>query len=443
MMIMRRTRGVGVLLVIAAMAVGGGCEDRTLPPSGQLVIYVDTDAPLGSSKGSNQSLLESSGLFDRLRVEVLAPNGSPACAECKRDFVVTSEDLDAAKLSFGVKLVPNATGYRARVRFFVSDTRVNGDPRVDTTIDAVYMLPSHGEEGIVEVTAFVPFATIGQEADPAAIGAGAETTRGKVFRGERAVPRLRPQCTTSEAKPGEVCVPGGAFWEKRTDARNDGSDLWRAVVLSPFFIDDREVTVADMRVSTLTKANVDPRPSSGISSECTYTSEPKDFESLPVTCVSADLAERYCARKKSTLPTGAQLEYVRGRLTSQPYVWGFDAPTCYDAVWARGFNDGFNECASLGHGPQVAGRGARDRLTLPTGAVLDLMGNVAELISDWPADCTKSGGVLFDPKCGKPRGRAAWGTFHEDRSYLQTPVRSIPENTVDPRIGFRCVRADQ
>lgn len=430
----------GRLLVVALIGLIAGCEERTLPPSGQLIIYVDTDAPLGSSKGANQSLLESAGLFDRLRVEVLAPNGSPACAECKRDFVVTSDDLDLGRLSFGVKLVPNTPGYRARIRFFVSDTRVDGDPRVDTTLDAVYALPPHGEEGIVEITAFVPFETIGQEADPSAIGAGAEPARGRTFRGERAVPRLRPQCST-EPRPGEVCVPGGAFWEKRSDVTNEGSSLWRAVVLSPFFIDDREVTVANMRASTLTKAS-DPQPSTGNALECTYTSMPKDFESLPVTCVTSDLAERYCARKNGTLPTGAQLEYVRGRLAGQPYVWGFDEPTCYDAVWARGRNDAFNECSSLGQGPQVAGRGARDRLTLPTGVVLDLSGNVAELISDWPADCTKSGGVLFDPKCGRARGRAAWGTFNEDRSFLQSSVRSIPENTVDPRIGFRCVRPD-
>lgn len=429
--------------VIGMMGVFGGCEDRALPPAGQLVIYVDTDAPIGPTN-RGEGLLDTPGLFDRLRIEVLAPDGSLACAECLRDFVVTSEELDLGKLSVGVKLPEARADYRARVRFYVEERRVNEEPGFDTSIDGLFALPAHGSEGITEVTAFVPFASLGERVD---LTAPAQAmTPGRVLRGERVVPSKRPQCA-SAARPGEVCVPGGAFWAKRTDSFLLDTDTWHAIVMSPFFLDEREVTVGDVRAAKVETASDPSRNTNDDPATCTYTSAPGAFESLPVTCVG-DVAAAYCKKKGATLPTGAQLEYVRGKLSSQAYVWGLDPPTCFDAVWGRGKADLFNDCVSLGAGPQSAGRGARDRLVLPTGNILDVAGNVAELLSDWPPACAQTG-VLFDPVCGSSKSRSTAGSFAQDRAFLQSPARYIlvatgPAigNIVSPFVGFRCARAD-
>lgn len=429
------------LACFALLALGvalPGCSDRTLPPEGQLVIFVDTDAPLESSTASQAGILTTAGLFDRLRIEVLAADGSLACAACEREFVVTADDLDAQRLSFGVRLPPSAgPAYRARIRLFVEETRESGQPRYDTTIDGLFALPRHGADGLVAVTAFLPFETVAVPVDMSA--PGTPLAMGRVFRNARVVGKERPQCTT-DPTPYEACVPGGAFWAKRSDIARPGSDTWHAIVLSPFFLDLREVTVADVRASKRAKPG-DPKRTSGTPSTCTYTEDAAKFEALPVTCMTADFARGYCAGRDAFLPTGAQLEYARGRLSSKTYVWGLDTPTCFDAVWSRGNADGFDECAALGAGPQPAGRGARDRLVLPTGTILDLAGNVAEMLLDWPPTCVQVG-VLVDPVCGPPLTGAAWGSFGDDRAFARAPVRQIVLAPIEERLGFRCARPD-
>jgi formylglycine-generating enzyme required for sulfatase activity len=235
-----------------------------------------------------------------------------------------------------------------------------------------------------------------------------------------------------------VCVPGGVFWANRLGAAVSSNASWRAFAMSPFFLDAHEVTVAELRASGVVTP-IAPKRGTGDSSNCTYTDAPGAFEDLPVTCITAAVASAYCAKRGGALPSGAQYEYIRGRMSALPYVWGLDSPTCTDAVWGRVATEGFNECAAIGVGPQRAGSGMRDRVVFPTGELLDVAGNVSELISDWPPDCAKQTGVFADPVCGKTLGRAASASFAQGSSFLQAPSRDFSEAPV-PTSGFRCMR---
>src|SRR4051812_39857114 len=48
-------------------------SDRTLPPPGQLLLYVDTDAPLPPPAGETLRGDEPSALFEHVRIDVFRP----------------------------------------------------------------------------------------------------------------------------------------------------------------------------------------------------------------------------------------------------------------------------------------------------------------------------------------------------------------------------------
>lgn len=434
--------GTGVLLVplLAIAASTPACAQDDLPPNGQLVVYIDTNAPLTRGEESADPLT-THGMFDSLRAEIITPTGELACADCQRDFVVDQRQIDEGLLSFGARLPASTSGYRLRARLFVAEARSGDRPRSDAAIDIIFALPVHGAEGRVEVTAYLPFEELGVEADLAS--PGVPVASGKALRGQRAIPVTRTTCL-SPARAGEVCVPGGVYWAGRAFALL-GVDVepWRAVVISPFFLDEREVTVGDLRASALATA-AEPVRMGKSTAECTYTETAGANENLPVTCLTLAVATAFCAKRGAVLPSVAQTEYVRSGLDGKRYVWGADPPTCEDAVWARGGDSADSDrCAVLGGGPQRAGTGTRDRLVLPTGVIVDLTGNVAEMLRDSSTSICRSPGLLVDPTCGRAGGRysVAGGSFAAQEVELSAPMRLAEEyRAPHPRTGFRCAR---
>ena len=159
---------IAVLVVVTAIA---GCGDRTLPPRGELLLYVDTDAPLALAPGERSASDTPFGLFDRLRVETLLADGTPACSACTRDFSVDRSQLSARKLSVGI-LPGGRTDLLVRVQLFRATAAPNGAPRQSATIDRTFAVPPIGAEGIVEATAVLPV-----EATGLGPSAGPETLR--------------------------------------------------------------------------------------------------------------------------------------------------------------------------------------------------------------------------------------------------------------------------
>jgi sulfatase modifying factor 1 len=447
--------------VLFILCVVAACS-APLPPKGQVLLYVDTDAPLPPAA----DLAEPGApppLFDRLRIEIYAPGASDPCAGCTREFSVDAKILRQGQASIGVVPEKGGSGYRARVRLFRNAGTGSGEPRPGSTIESVVSLPAIAATGIVEASVVLRTDDVaspqGTLDAPIASNPGHSTpSLVSSWPGASRVP------CTGDAGPREACIPGGAFWmgDPRLDTINDveyDGTLERLVILSPFFMDLTEVSVATMRASgrprrsPQTGLSDNPQEAGGAIANCTFTSAPGKSEEVPVNCVSWDFASAYCTALGRTLPSEAQHEYVAGGTKSLFYPWGSDVPACEDAVFARSKgSDTSSMCVSLGTSPEPSGSGKRDRLTLGSRELVDIAGNVQEWASDmWNREnepCWGTG-IFRDPRCASrsPRDGDArsvrggdWSTFG---SLLRSAVRARVKNAdrvQGEQVGFRCVR---
>jgi formylglycine-generating enzyme required for sulfatase activity len=438
------------------------------PPAGQVVLWVDTDAPLAAA-GSPPSLDEPLPLFDHIRVDVAPPGASTPCDGCNNDFALDADAFDAGKVSFGIAPPAGAPGWTARVRLYLGRFSIAGEPDPETSLDTTVALPVIAADGVVEAGILLLTDDVGRR-----LGATAPIDPTPGPRGPSLVGTWAgaSRTTCAGAPPsGMACVPGGAFWMGGPgDHVVPGAPTtWhRLVVLSPFFLDDSELSVAAARALGLDPSYVfDWSGSSGGSSSldwCTYTTAPGPRDALPVTCVTQVGAASLCQARGLVLPSEAQLEYAMGGARMQPYVWGRDTPACDDAVWGRngaGITSTFTPqtCFSFtAHalhpldGTEAPGRGARDRLVLATGTLLDLNGNVAEWALDAYQDrtepCWAKAGVLRDPVCRDPspsQGLQAvtrGGNWLQGGVYLEADERSeLKTDETGIGTGLRCAKA--
>jgi formylglycine-generating enzyme required for sulfatase activity len=423
-----------------------GC-DGALPPRGEVVLYVTTDAPLPAPADDPSYVIKAPALFDRLRIEVFPPGATTPCAGCTRELAIDSRIVADGKASVGLVPKPETTGHRVRVRLFRSLGR---EPRAASTIETVATLPVVHEEGIVEATVILRVDDVARPRGT--LDAPVETDPGpapKNLPGTWAG-AIRNPCV-GDAMQGEICVPSGAFWMGNPNVDYVGPEadgaLERLVILSPFWLDEHEVTVADMRAFKPVALDDPHRP--GPSWEaCTYTTMPDANEALPVNCLTWQLAQEVCAKAKKRLPTEAEHEYAQGALESRPHPWGEDPPLCPDAVAQR---DGTTCPGTL---PEIAGWGKRDRVaidvTIGGPQLVDLAGNVAEWVADgfqFQDEPCWGIGVFTNPLCKKSARLAdahsfRGGAFDEDASFLHTSLRRnvVGKLGVSHAIGFRCAR---
>jgi formylglycine-generating enzyme required for sulfatase activity len=413
------------LLLALTLAVSA-CNDN----ANQLVVSFDTDAPLPAASGVDP-LEGPTPLFDRLRIDVLQPDGTP-CSGCSNDFAITSDMFTATEASIGVPL-PSGAGWTLRARLYLARFAQAGEPDPDSTIDALVSLPdaadNPGSAGVFLSTDTVGVVATSQS--PASLGSVAASSAVGTWQGAK-----RVACDESglPRPPNTACVAGGAYWMGTEDgqALSGRSGSWhRLAVLSPHYIDVAEVTVGAFRMSKQQPTGLnDPTSSSG-PAYCTFTASPGLYESLPVNCLTVGYARSYCKALGGDLPTAAQFERLATRFGRAPYVWGIDQPTCADAVFS---NCSTNECY-LGEttpdpcytvpspSPLVNASGPlggpvpaptctpdapcslRDALAAGDAVVVNLAGNVAEYTADrgFAEDDTcltgASSNVLLDPAC--------------------------------------------
>jgi formylglycine-generating enzyme required for sulfatase activity len=231
------------------------------------------------------------------------------------------------------------------------------------------------------------------------------------------------------------------------DAREaDGRDE-RAILLSPFFLDRAEVTVAELRAAKVARVLDDPFEGDQGRPECLYRARPSENDGLPVNCLSWQRADAYCKKVGKRLPTEAEYERAAGALASRAYVWGDGLPTCDEAVHAA------DAPCIAPRGPKPAGSGARDRLVLSGRAIVDLAGNLRELTQDRfqrGNEACWGPGLFVDPVC-EPRSdeelvprTVRGGSFRDEATLLRSAQRSFVENerfAVSELIGFRCARS--
>jgi formylglycine-generating enzyme required for sulfatase activity len=444
-----------------------------LPPTGQLVVYVDTDAPVPPGLGRLAARSEPAPLFDSLRIEVFAPGESEPCAGCVREFPVDADRFGRQAVSIGVPAKVGVSGYRLRATLFLGDwilpcqnltadararspVCAGGDPEARdihpmTSLSRTVALPPVSADTIDEVSLFLPTESVGvpagSPAAPLPVDPG-KPSSSQVGTWEGA---KRRGCTTP-ARPGEACVPAGAFWSgnARAVAKSPYTIVPHLVVMSPYFLKTTEVTVGECRAVPICDAyaaEIFNRPPVVY---CVYTRYAGAREKNALNCITPTGGEAFCEAWGGTLPTDAQIEYAGRGLIGTQYPWGYDEATCADAVWGRnndrvGFTNG--PCYDGKLRPSEPGMGQRDRLVLETGTIVDLGGNLQETTRDQKGpscECNQPTGVLRDPVCNDP-ARASFGLLGGAWGYGPEALALSPGPCVDPSfigtvIGFRCAR---
>lgn len=439
------------IAIAIAASISLGCSVDPLPPEGQVLLYLDTDAWLPDPRDPDR---DHPPLFDRLRIELFEPGATEPCAGCTREFGVDHTTVFAGEASVGIVPRPGERGYRARVRLY----RVGGadlvDPRPTSTLEAVVRLPVVQTEGIVETHIVLRTDELG--APQGSLDAPIDPSAGRAPGGLAGTwaKDTRRDCGGAPAA-GEVCVRGGAYWMGDLTIGDAYGDTLseRLVVVSPFYLGASEVTVADWRASGMAvSGNLFPHSASH--PLCTYTTAAGDSEQHPVNCVTREAAEAYCAARGARLPTEGEWEYVASARRSAHAVWGDDPARCEDAIFGRNGDFGVppatKECLASGKGPAAAGSGARDRLAIGGGAIVDLAGNLSEWMADaWAEEGEPcwSGPILRDPRCqsgSAPPGYLIRGaSFEHAGSNLRAALRARVDADGKPLsviIGFRCAR---
>ncbi len=351
------------------------------------------------------------GLFDRVSIEVRRAGEDSVCSGCRRD-------LPASALAEGASfsVIVDAAAPVLHVTLF----RERGRPA--RMASSVELFGTYADPAADRVEVRLPWQAVaavrGSWTDPVDLGV------------EPAFETEPSRACTASVEPDEACIPGGLFWfgDPSLDlfggVDREGNDE-RLVVLSPFVLDQREVTAGQFRGAGFT-----------LTERCrSYPDE------VAAGCVLWTSAVDYCAQAGKRLPTEAELEYVMGGLESHRYVWGDGAPECGDAVY-----DGCRYDA-----PTAPGASARDSLSVGNAVVVDLVGNVGEWASDvWNStrEPCFAAPIMRDPRCDvataatRKRRPFKGGGVTLDAPYLGAAMRAAvrEDNTTDRGVGFRCAR---
>ena len=480
------SRSAGIRFCVASVACVAlatallGCGNEG-PPRPQLVVVIDTDAPVvGQLEGRPE--LSPDATVDTVRVDAIGPDGS---AFDLRDFV--APEAADWPISFGVSSpeAPVAGPVRLRVRAFRGAFARPGelagiatlDPPSEVTLDRVIDLVPP-TEGVLHVRVLLASECMGvrpvfgskaatcvdaahQEASPA---------EGVEELAEDAAPASLVGTWPEAAEvpcgraptADQVCIPGGFSVLGDLDLTGVADFLLldsvplRPALLPPLLMDRTEVTVRQLRelvnAGGFDAALPIPRDATdSILSYCTWLgADDSTNDDFPVNCITWETAARACELRGGKLPTEAQWEHAaRGRGQRRLFPWGNEESTCCTASASRkGPPEIQVECEGSGvepvgsHPEQASCNGIGD---VSRDGALDLGGSVSEATLDkyrpYSDPCWQKAGILRDPQCSDDTAssRASrGGSWSSGLAIVLGPLRH-PFTKDIPTNGFRCV----
>lgn len=433
------------------------CSSGTDAPRGQVVLYVNTDAPTALQTGMHPFLAEA--VVDSLRVDVLSEDNTVL----ESSDVLAPDDANWP-ISFGLLGRTGLSVARVRLRAFrAHDTELEVIPGTDAsqinpipsfTIDRIVEVPVPSDTGILRIEVILHAACKGSRPNflNRTTCISADQLSGS-FRDDLTViatpPTKRPvwwpdedrtseatACTDSACPTGAVCIPGGQFTlgDRRivgfgTDARSDAVPP-HPIAMKSFCLDAQEMTFERFR-PIVASAKLSWPEGDG----CAVPPNPTD--TMPVTCVGHASAQAACESLMGRLPSESEWEYVASGLgRGSLFPWGDDAPDGTTALLDT--SDAFPDSTNQSH---------RD----VTQGVWNLGGSVSEWVLDTYVgygesspgkNCWQRDGLRWHPSC--QLGDGLWsvrgGSFMHDRTRAYTRIRNavtLPQ----PYLGFRCAYA--
>jgi formylglycine-generating enzyme required for sulfatase activity len=473
---------IAVALAGACLRCGSGSD----APRGQVVLFIDTDAPIASQSLVPAEEFKRDASVDTLRIDILDDQDRPIRGKTRQ---ISASDLVNWPVSFGLESSAEAKLARLRLRAFrarFAEARTDPDtqaqlyePVAGYTIDRVVEvpLPEKGAFGLRVVLHaqcrgkrpdFVRRTTCVDDPDPLSLGSfrsGLEVLPTGSERDPNALP-ARPlawwpgsQADCPAGPPAQndatrVCIPGGFFMLGNLRVVGFGalkrSDAVPAhpVVMRPFRIDRTEVTLQRYW------DKIGPTAPNGKSPECTAN---LGAPQLPLNCVTWDEAQDICTKMGGRLPTEAEWEYVAsGRGRGFLFPWGDEPPDCNSASMGHGQSAaGFEQCGLLSGPEPVASYtdkrpGGKDAIVIddPTNPIVDMAGSVSEWMLDSfkPYDedtsCWERDSVLTHPFCYKQavaEHSVRGGNWSGQMEVAYVALRNNQSTDRYPSVGFRCV----
>ncbi len=265
--------------------------------------------------------------------------------------------------------------------------------------------------------------TGGVDASSGGAGSGGEAaTGGNVSDAGDAGDGSAFDCVSTGSTMKMIAIPAGDFVmgcnaAVDSDCSEDEKPM-HTVTLSAFEIDETEVT-QDHYAACVKAGACDP-PS------CTWDCSKHDYAAG---CLDWSRAKMYCAFAQKRLPTEAEWEKAARGSDGRKYPWGSAEPTCAQANMS-----GCGEKAKpVGSAPSGAS---------PYG-VLDLAGNMVEMVADWYDANYYASAPKVDPK-GPLKGTryvGRGGGFKSTAVWMRASSRDWYDTyDVGERLGFRCAR---
>jgi formylglycine-generating enzyme required for sulfatase activity len=455
---------LGRLLAPVGLLLAGCSEESPRP---QVLLYVDLDMPVASQIGPDVS---PDAAVDTLRIELYG--AERRLLDDRMLVVATAGDLP---LSLGIPSEASADGQvvvriRAFRALFATPGEQAGEPVLDpapeVTIDRAVTLelPSDGIETRSvtlhgECIGLPVHFGIGGQPDHSCIdgdhpdglstdGIASEQPSASVAG---SWPRAITEPCPAEPPAGIRCVPGGLtilgdpLFQARSELDYDSIPL-RVVSLSPFYLDESEVTVGELR--QLVAAGFSallpdaPDPANPARRFCTW--DESSSADQPVNCLARETGDAICQAKNGEVPSEAQWEHAaRGRGERRLYPWGNSSPECCTTSISRVSG---GACPGSGTEPVRSHLGSDTcQGDVSRDGIADLAGSVAELmrdsVSSFADPCWTAPGptaILQDPVCSSSSSRlargASWGMVFGDASL---PIRRMFVE-LDHDYGVRC-----